>query len=343
MPFSEILQRSFDVAWRNRSLWIVGMIFAFFGGGSSGGSASGGGGNTGFSGSNTNGDFPMPELPAWLTVEFIVTTAIVLFVVILVLSFISLIIQSIVHAGLIEGTHLAIEDRGVGWRELLKKGWNGRWQSLFGLKILISLPGLILALAAFLYVAVVGFPVLRAVITEDESALRQLDGGLPALFFSGFCILFCLILVVLLVQWVLSVAGHYAARAIVIEGQPLRNGWQQGWQLFRANTLNTLIMSILIAILLGIVGFIVAIPILILAALTIVPLIFAFETLLNTPPPLLVGGGIALAIGFGLLSAVLTGPLLAFSETVWTMTYRHLTGREIPAAPTPVPPTPASV
>jgi hypothetical protein len=342
MPFSQIIQRSFEVAWRNRSLWIIGMIFALFGGGgSSGGSGGGGGGNSNFGQSGTDGSFPTPEIPAWLTMEFIVLSVVAVIGIALVLGIISLIIQSIAHAGLIEGTNLAIESTPRGWRDLLKAGWNGRWKSLVGLKLLVALPGIIIGVVGLLIGATTLFPLIQAAIAQDERYLDNLETTFLPIFFTFFCLFFCLIFLAIFVQWALSVAGNYAARAIVLDGHSLRSGWQQGWKLFRTNTLNSLIMSILMGIILGIAGFIVAIPLLILLAFAIVPIFFVFENLTTTPVPLLVGGGVVLALGFALISAILSGPLLAFGETVWTMTYRYLTGRELPAAPAPTPP-PAS-
>ncbi len=341
MPFSQIIQRSFEIAWRNRSLWIIGMIFAFFGGGGGGGGSGSGGGNSGFSTNGSNGNMPAPELPAWLTMELIVMTIVIAFVIALVLGIIALVIQSIAHAGLIEGTNLAIENKPRGWRDLLRSGWTGRWKSLLGLKVLISLPGFILGITAFIIALAVTLPLMQNAIAQDQSAVNDFASTVLPGLFGAICVFVCVVFAVIILQWVLSLAGHYASRAIVLENHSIRSGWQQGWKLFRANTLNSFIMSILLAILLGIAGFIVTIPLLILLAIAIVPMFLVFQNIAATPVPLLVGGGVVFVLAFSLISAILTGPLLAFGETVWTMTYRYVTGRELPAAPTP-PAPPAS-
>jgi hypothetical protein len=339
MPFSDIITRSFEIVWRNRSLWIVGMIFAFFGGGGGGSSNFNYSQGTG-SPPNADGSMPMPDLPAWFTMENIILVVGIAVVIGLVVGIISLAIQSIAHTGLIRGTESAIENQSISWRGLLGTGWRGPWQSLFWLKILIALPSLIIGIIGAIIAISVAFPLMQAAINQEEPAIGNPETFIAG-FFGMFCLLFCAIFIVAIFQWVLSLAGHYAARAIVLEGKSLGNAWGQGWGLFRANMLNSFIMSILLALLLGIVGLVVTIPLLVFFAVGAIPFFAIMENINTIPPALLVIGGIALTLGVGLVTSILTGPLLAYGETVWTMTYRHITGRELPTAPAA--PTPTAV
>lgn len=342
MPFSDIITRSFDVVWRNRSLWIVGMILAFFGGGSSGSNFNFSQGSS--STSSTNGDMPMPDLPAWFTMENIILFAGVVIVIYLVLGIIALVIQSIVLAGLIRGTDAAIEARPLSWREMLRSGWQGRWQSLFWLKILVGLPALLVTIVGAIIGVTVALPFMQAVFNEDEAFFRGInEGTFFAGFFGMFCLIFCIILIVAVVQWVLSLVGYYASRGIVLEGKSLKSAWGQGWQLFRATMLHSIVMSIILALLLGIIGLVISIPIILLFAVLALPMFAIIQNINTISPVLLVSGGILFGLGVTVITSVLWGPLVAYRETVWTMTYHHITGRELPSAPsTPTPtPTPA--
>lgn len=334
MPYSEILSRGFEIVRRNRALWIIGMLYAFFGGGGGGGGS--GNFNQSFDGSN-GGPSSGPDIPPWLTTEFVVTAAIVIGVIAVLLGIVFFVLRVTAFTGLVHGTHEALNAEVSSVRSLWGAGWSAKGRRIMGLRLLLAIPSIIMIVIALIAFGATLLPLIMASIEQgdmNESAMATMMGG----FFAGFCVFFCLIAFTVLVQFVLNMAGNYASRFIIIDGDSIGEGWRQGWAMFREHILESVVMSFILGIIGAVIGFIIAIPTTIIALAIVLPFAFSggFENLMTIPVPLLVIGGIFGGLVLGLIGAVLAGPLLAYNETVWTLVYRRYRGLEV-AAPSVAP------
>lgn len=301
--FGEVLTRAWQIIWKHKVLWIFG-IFAGCGRGGGGGTGGtgGGGGGTG------PGTQPFPELERifeqigqwieqnpWIVAVFII--------LILVLTLLAIFLGTIGRIALIRGTYQA--ESGVGrlnFGELFSESMPYFWR-VFGLSLLIFL----LALLVFIPVALGG--VLFSVLTMGIGALCIL----PLI-----CILIPLI-------WALSVVIEQANVAIVLDNLSIGDGFRKGWEVVRANVGPIILLTLIIFIGSGVVGFIVALPI--IAA--ILPLIFAAASNNTNSVWITV---LCCAAYFPVL-VLLSGMLNAYVQSVWTLTYMRLTATLPPDTP----------
>jgi hypothetical protein len=110
-----------------------------------------------------------------------------------------------------------------------------------------------------------------------------------------------------------------ATAAIVIEDLGIGDGLRKGWEVVRANVGPIILLALIVFIGSGIVGFIVAIPI--IAA--VFPLILGAAS--NNTSPLWITA-FCCAIYFPIL-ILLSGILNAYVQSVWALTYLRLTAK----------------
>jgi hypothetical protein len=297
--FGEVLTRAWQIIWKHKVLWIFG-IFAGCGrgGGNGGGGAQGGGGGTG------PGDQPFPELERtfeqfgqWIQDNPWIIAVVVL--IGLVLLLISIFLGTIGRIGLIRGTYQA--DTGaerLNFGELFSESMPYFWR-VFGLSLIIFL------ITLLIFVPLALFGVLTAGI--------------------GFLCVLPLICILIPVLWALSVVIEQANAAIVLDNLGIGDGLRKGWEVARANVGPIILLALIIFIGSGIIGFIIAIPI--IAA--VVPLIFSAAS--NNPNTAWVTV-ICCAIYFPIL-LLLSGILNAYVQSVWTLTYMRLTAKPSDSAP----------
>lgn len=293
--FGEVLTRAWQIIWKHKVLWIFG-VFAGCGRGSGGGGGGGTGGGTG------PGEQPFPQLEQFFVqlgqwIEQNTWIVIVLILLVLVLIVLAIFLGTIGRIGLIRGTYQA--DMGaerLNFGELFSESMPYFWR-VFGLSLLIFL----IALLVFIPLALGG--ALFGVATAGIGALCLLP-------------LICLLIPVL---WALSVVIEQANVAIVIENLSIGDGFRKGWEVVRANVGPMILLALIIFIGSGVVGFIVAIPL--IAA--VFPLIFGAAT--NNTSPFWITA-ICCALYFPIL-ILLSGILNAYVQSVWALAYMRLTGK----------------
>ncbi len=288
--FGEVLTRAWQIIWKHKVLWIFGIFAGCGRGGNGGGGGSGGGGGTG------PGSQPFPELERtfqqigqWIQDNpWIIAVGIIL---ILALVIISIFLGTIGRIGLIRGTYQAETGaERLNFGELFSGSMPYFWR-VFGLSLIIFL----IAILIFLPLALFG--VLTAGI--------------------GFICVLPLICILIPVLWALSVVIEQANAAIVIDNLGIGDGLRKGWELARANVGPIILLTLIIFIGSGIVGFIIAIPI--IAA--VFPLIFGAVS--NNTNPIWITV-VCCAVYFPIL-ILLSGILNAYVQSVWTLTYMRLT------------------
>jgi hypothetical protein len=329
----EILTKAWKIVWKFKVLWIFGIMAGCASGNRSSfnnGYSSGGGG-----GGNNGGEIPEPfrqfaSHPLEVIQSFIGQYLAIIAVVVLLLCVLWFVFYSIGimgKTGLIKGASKA--DAGAEkltfgelWTESVPYFWR-----MFGLSLLIGLPFFILILIVVV-VFLVGVLNFVANGGSDRGSVMGLLGAL-GIFIPSIC---CLSII----QIIAGLIAEQARNLIVLEDKGVFEALRRGWDLFKHNFLTIILVAIILGVLGFIVGFIMIIPL----ALILVP-VFASVVVANFNSntmmvPLIIGGLCFLAYLPVLL--LLGGIEHSYIQSVWTLTYLRLTA-PAPAAPPAVPET----
>jgi hypothetical protein len=292
-------------------LWIFGILSSCGQGG--GGGGGGGGGNAGFQFSGDEGNIPpgmerfvygmenfFDNIQGWQIAAFIV--GFIFFILILTLIVAAL--NTVGRIGMIQGTVKAESgaDR-MTFGELFNEGKPYFWRVL-GFNFLAGL-------AVFIIVLILLIPLI---------ALTALTVGV---------FLICLIPIICLLvpaSWLVTVIFEQVNIAIVIEDLDIITGLKRGWQVFRDNIGNMIVMALILGIGGFIVGFLMALPMILL----VVPVMIGIFGGTTSGSEFLIGSGFAVAgicfVTYLPVLIVLSGILQAYIKSAWTLTYIRLTG-----------------
>ena len=315
MDFGEVLGKSWKLIWKHKVLWVFGILGGCARGGAGGGWGGGGGGQSGtgnpsfIPGTSSQGQQLLSNIQEWITThETLVVAAIVAFVVlVIVLTLIRLALGTIGEIGLIKGAYHAdggAEHLGFGeiWRESLPYFWR-----VLGLSLLV---GLAFVIVVFLFI---GCAVSAGMVTLGIGALIVLP-------------LICILIPVALI---VSIIVRLADMAMVTEDLGLQAGVRRGWELFKQELGPVLIVWLITAVIEIVVRIVIAIPILVVVVPAVLTMVFSNGNLPTTH--LFIAG--ACFVGYLPVLLVVNGILIAYTQSVWTLTYLRLTG------PKPVDPT----
>lgn len=310
MNFGEVLSRAWQIIWRNKVLWIFGILAGC-------GNATGsGGGNTGFRFSE--GDRLPPQLeqffsqferlPDWqiaLLVGLVVLAILVLIVLFVLLG-------TIGRVGLIRGTQMAERgDTTLLFGDLFREGMRYFWR-VFLLNLLFGLAfAVVIGLIVIAYIGV-------SIVTLGIGAL---------------CLLPFICLLVPL-GWFLQVVVEQANVALVVEDLGILDGFRRGWDVVRTNLGPIIVMSLILLLGIGLLGgLIIGIPL----AAVIGPAVTG--AIIGTDRAL--GGGLLIAalcfVAYLPVLILLNGILRGYIISAWTLTYMRLTSRPAAIEPAPVP------
>jgi hypothetical protein len=292
--FGNVLTRAWQIIWKNKILWIFGILASC----TRGGGGGGGGGNTGYQFSGDQPPFANDELARqmeqfgqWLTENWWIPVAIGIALIVLAIAF--ALIGFIGKIGLIRGTYQAETGAAsLNFGELFSGSMPYFWR-VFGLSFLIGL--------AF---AVIIIPlVLFGVVTAG----------------IGFLCIIPLICILVPLSWVLMVVVEQANAAIVIEDLRMFDGFKRGWEIAKANVGPIIIMALILLIGGGIVSIIFAVPIF----LMVIPLIPSIVSGEFQQSGFLIAG--LCFVAYLPVLIVLNGILSAYIQSAWTLTYMRLT------------------
>lgn len=311
--FGEILSRAWQIIWKHKVFWIFGIL------------ASCNRGSTNFNYNFNRSDFnrgttppvlpPQVEQFFQLIAQNVVGIIAVTIALVCIISILAIFLGTIGRIGLIRGTGLVEAGESVTFGQLFSESMPYFWR-VFGLSLLVGLPFVIVvgAMVAAFVVFVIGM----SQNGSNSSALGFL--ALLPFFLGCMCLL-------IPIGFVINLIVRQAERAIVLEDAGVLPSLSRGWDIFRTNLGPLLVMAIILGVIGLVVGFIVAIPILIV----LIPASFAFlaGNARNWTPLMF-----ALAC-MCLLTPVLwliNGILMAYVESAWTLTYLRLT-RPLDASP----------
>ncbi len=307
MDYGEVLRRAWQITWKYKGLWILGILSSCSGGGGGGG----GGGSSqasGFRGYQGGGQ-QFPQLERFfnsIPSETWVIIAIVAVLIIVILGLALLVLGVIGDGGLIGGFNVADSGGDTSLGQAFRMGTTYFWK-LLGVRILFWIAGLVVGLlVAAMFVLV---------------AIGTLGVGL-----------ICLLPLLCLFVPVGIIVGVYVMLtqiALVIENLGVFDAFRRAWEVLKTNLGPIIVIGLIVIIGSWIIGLILALP------LIAVVLPVAFTLALGSEQAAtsgLIAGGLCLVVYVPVL-IVLNGILRTYVTGVWTLTYRRLTQRPgIPAA-----------
>jgi len=348
MDYGKVIKRSLEVTWRNKALWLFGLLLALFGGANAarGGGGSGGSLPPGMSGLGEGfgggfGGVPwetipfakpwMRGVPPWQSMGIdwgavaaaVAAVVAVLAVVGLVMAIIRLIVRWLSQGALI-GMVDEIETSGdttvgagfrIGWKHLLK---------LFAINLLISI-GMAIVVMVFLFAIFV----IGAILAIPAVACFAAGDALIAVGVI-FAVILGLVWLLLLIAGsiVLGAFGtlvrEYALRACVLDGQGVLDAIGAALR-----TLNEKrVESGLTWLLLGVIEFVLG---LVLVPGVLVGLLAASSLGVAAWGATRAVWGVLVAVlpvlfVMGLVGLFLGALYLVFESTAWTLTYREVRG-----------------
>ncbi len=293
--FGEVLTRAWQIIWKHKVLWLFGILASCARGG--GGGSSGGGGNSGYQ--TGSGDSPfsgdqiervMNQVGTFLENNWWIIIAVI--VGIFLLSFVFYFLGMMGRVALIRG--VAQADKGaesLSFAELWAESMPFFWR-VFGLNFLIGLAFLVL------FIPLVLFGIVTAGI--------------------GFLCLIPLLCIMVPLSWVVMAIIEQAQNAIVLEDLNMLDGFKRGWEIVKANAVPIIIMMLILGIGSGIIGVIIALPIII----AVVPAVIGMAVSQQTLTPFYIAA--ACCVAYFPVLIFFNGILTAYIQASWTLTYLRL-------------------
>jgi hypothetical protein len=322
MSYPEIVRRAFNLWWRTRALWPLGVLAALFGAGDY---ATG---NFSFNYGVSADELPDSGAAAELLerlesneltralvanpIPFIVGGALIL----IAWALIAALVGQLAHGAMIRMADVVDQGYAASIGDALRVG-AARLLPLFLIALLAALPLLLLVGAI---AALVGRAVVRiagAPPGEAEPALAAIAGTLLCALPLG--------LLAVVLGAVLQLLARLAQRVCVIEGRgPLRS-LGRAWGLLWRNLGYTLLTWLALAILGALFSAAATLPALAIA----LPAFFSFFRSGAIPWAALAG-----LLVYGLaVTVLLGGALTSFNSALWTLLYRSFLARERPSVP----------
>lgn len=306
MDYGAVLSRAWQIGWRNKALWILGILA----GCSSSGRGGGGQSTSGFRGYQFDGsDLPNGVNGNFQGFErFLSDNGSVVLLIVLGLSCLAIVIGLfflalgvIGQGGLIGGYIKADEGAKVTLGEAFNFGLQNFWR-LLGIRVVFWLVGFVVAIV--LVLGAVGFGIITLGIG-----------------------LLCLIpLICLLIPLALALDAYIVLTMIaaVDEDLGVMESFGRSWAVLRANLGPVVVMGLVLIIGGGIVSALIFLPF----VGVVVPAVTGF----------LVGSDVAVRSGVALsalclvagipLAIALNGVITTFITGAWTLTYRRITGKQ---------------
>ena len=331
IDFGHIFRRAWEICWKNRWLFLLGILAAL-------GSASGGG-NSGLSYSFGSGDvspqferqmeeFFRTLVAAW---PYLLFGGIVFALFGLLLWLLSLTARGglIAAAAGLDGDTAAARDASLGFGAAMGRGRRFLLR-LVGLELLLYLPALLLVLIPLaLFIGAVASAGLATLENPDAF------GGMVLVAFTCFCMMTCL---AILWQIFLAFLHPLAQRSLVLDERGVIDAVRHGWQILSRRPGDMLVLVLLLFILGLIYGALVGVILVPLGLLLAVPTIFDFMRGGFPSGGQLIATGIGVIL-LGLLGQALRGFYLTYQSVVYTLAYRRLTGKEVEFVEQAPPPT----
>lgn len=332
MDFGQLFSQAWKITWRYKVLWIFGLLSSCAASG-----LSGGNGTSSFnfpsSSSSTPGRAPSGTLPPidQYQIQQMMERMAPYLAVFAVLACVGLIIGIIAwligimgRGALVAGVDQAQQEGGTSF----SKGWSAasaKFKPLFGMNLLLALPGLLMGLIA-LIILVVGGGTMLASIASAMNTSRSGDGAaIGAAILGAFACFIPLACVGFVLEVIIAILRLFGERAIVLEDMSAMDGLKRGWAVFRANAGNSILLGILLIILTYVIGFVIGIA----ALPVILPIAGAMVATSASTRGAAVPAAGMIALGMcgifllAVVSYVVRSALHTFSGACWNLAYRQ--------------------
>jgi hypothetical protein len=308
MDYGAVLKRTWEITWKYKGLWVLGILAACGNGGNGGGGGSGGRASSSIQGDLGNaGANGLQHFFNNIPEETLIIGAVVIVALLLVLALIFLVLGVIGQGGLIAGFNQADEGADVNLAEAFSMGTHFFWRIL-GLKLLLFIAGVVVAIGVLVI----------TILTLGIGLFCLLCIGIPLLIAVGVYVTLTTV-------------------AIVVEDLDVFQAFGRAWNVIRDNVGPVVIMGVILVIGSAIVGLVFASPFIVILVPVITALALGTQSAIGTG---LLVGGICLVLYIPVL-IVLNGILTTYVMGAWTLTYRRLTGRPgmvpeaVPSVPAP--------
>ena len=297
MDYGEVFSKAWKIIWKYKILWLFGIFASCSGGGGGGG---GGGSGAQFSGNDYGYSNNLNYIEPW-AIALIIAAVILLIIVITVIV---IAVSTIGRTGLIQGAKMADENEDA--------------QLTFGL-IFNSVKPFFWRVVGLNLLIMVGYFAILMIL------------GMIFLFSTVFTLglaLICLLplcCVLIPVFWVLTTFVEMANVAVIVEDLSIIDGLKRGWQVFRDNIGEMIVMGLVLVLGGMIVSMLIALPLI----LTVIPLMLGIMAAVFGDTEALAAGGVIVS---GLCCAanlpvliVVSGIIRAYIGSAWTLTFLRLT------------------
>lgn len=341
MDIGATISRAINITFKHRVLWVLGFLAALAGSGGSGNvSFQVPGGNFGGSPGTTGGTMS-PEMQRFFETlqqnSGLIFAGVAGLVCVLFLIFIVLWVVSIIARGGLIGAVDQIEREGnvtfgQAWRMGAAKFWR-----LLGINILLALPILIVGIIVAVLIGGSIIAIVAAAAGADGQLNDQQAAGMGGGVLAVVCIGGAFACVAAIYSIIASALSTFGERAIVLDNTGVMDGIRKGWEVFRSNLGNIILLAILMFIISLVIGIVVGVVSVALFA----PVLITTIVSLNNSGTIGAGTfilGVAAFIAVVIISAIISALFVAFNSSAWTLAYRQFTGRGMvttapPAAP----------
>ena len=302
MEYGEVLRKTWDISWRNKGLWLLGILA---------GCSASGRGNFGNWGGGTRGyDFdssefprfdgrPLFEDPGTIQEEVLIPIVLGLVCLGLIVALVFLVLGVIGQGGLIAAFKQADDGDEVTFADSFGDGMQVFWK-LLGIRITFFVVGFVIVVAL----------ILGAIVFTAAT-----------LGFGALCLI---PLLCLLIPLGLGVDSYIILTmvAAVEEELGVFEAFGRSWTTLKGNIGPIVVMILILIVGFGILGFLIALPFVGIALPAVAGAIVGSDA------------AIISGVAFTLLCALIAIPLLlviyglmtTFTTGAWTLTYRRLNG-----------------
>jgi hypothetical protein len=294
MDMSTIFKRAWEITWKHKGLWVLGILANCSGGGSQGSSNVSRIPEYQFDG----GEFP--KLERWfqsIPEEAWIAIAIGLVCVILLLALVFWVLAVIGNGGLIAAFQMAETGETVTLGSAFQKGMGYFWK-LLAVQLILGLATLLIFLPVIL--GAVGLSVLTLGI--------------------GMICLIPLICLLIPLGIIITIYTLLTQISLIVEDLDIASAFRRGWEVLRSKPGEIAVMGLILVVGGFVVGLILAIPFVLLALPLITGLIMGSDSSS-------IAGLSVTVVGILLYLPVLlvaSGIMRTFITGSWTLTYRSL-------------------
>lgn len=310
MDYGQILSRSWRITWNNKFLWVLGFLAALTRISSNSSSYQ------------TNSSEMTPEAVEQMMQGVALLVGLGCFF--LLIGLVVWLLSLAAKGGLITAVSRIDNGERVTLGEAFSAGLS-RILTLVGMNILLYLPIILIVIVSVVgaITLLAGSGITFASFAEEPSVAGEAIAATLGFIFFCFCGLICgLILLGIFLQFI----NAFAYRGIMLRELGAIASLSHGWQVFRNNFVEVLLLSMLFFVISIGFGMAVAVVLAPLALIMFVPMM-AMASGGSTPGAaeifLLTGGALCL----GVLGAALASVLTTWQSAAFTLAYEEWTGK----------------